>query len=282
MSGIAIVTDSTCTIPDDLIAKYKIGVAPQVLIWEGKTLYDGVDMTPQQFYEKLAQASQLPTTSQATVASFQKLFAPLVQQGRPIVAILLSSKLSGTVQSALQAKQDFPGAQIEVIDTDTVGMALGWQVLLAARQVEAGASFQDVVAAAREAKKHVGILIVVDTLEFLHRGGRIGGAARLVGTLLNFKPILEVQDGRVEPLERVRTRAKAMGRMLELVEQRIQGHNNVRISAMHGMAEQDARSILEQAEAHFHPIETTLSWATPVLGAHTGPGTLALSYCVDL
>lgn len=282
MSGIAVITDSTCTIPDELITRYHIGIAPQVLIWEGKTLYDGVDMTPPQFYEKLAHASTLPTTSQATVASFLTLFKPLVAAGTPIVAVLLSSKLSGTVQSALQAKEEFPGARIEIIDSSHVGMSLGFQALMTARQAEAGASFDEVVAYARRAAPHTGILIVVDTLEFLHRGGRIGGAARLVGTVLNFKPILEIQDGAVEALERVRTKAKALARILDLTEERVSGHSNLRIGAMHGAAEEDARALLELAKARFHPVETTLSWATPVLGAHTGPGTLALSYCVDL
>jgi DegV family protein with EDD domain len=282
VADLAIVTDSTCTIPDELIAKYKIDIAPQVLIWEGKTLYDGVDMTPQQFYEKLAHASAMPTTSQATVASFQKIFEPLAKAGRPILAVVLSSKLSGTLQSAIQAKQDLPGAQIEIVDSDHVGMSLGYQVLMAARKAEAGGSFQEVAGYAREAKNHVGILIIVDTLEFLHRGGRIGGAARLVGTLLNFKPILELKDGRVEALERVRTRAKATARILDLVEERVRGHNNIRISVLHGNAEADGRQLLEQIKNRFHPVETTLTWATPVLGAHTGPGTLAVAYCVDL
>jgi DegV family protein with EDD domain len=161
-------------------------------------------------------------------------------------------------------------------------MSLGFQALMTARQAEAGASFDEVVAYARRAAPHTGILIVVDTLEFLHRGGRIGGAARLVGTVLNFKPILEIQDGAVEALERVRTKAKALARILDLTEERVSGHSNIRIGAMHGAAEEDARALLELAKARFHPVETTLSWATPVLGAHTGPGTLALSYCVDL
>ncbi len=282
MSGIAVITDSTCTIPAELIARYKIGVAPQVVIWEGKTLYDGVDITPQQFYERLSTATVMPTTSQATVAAFQELFRPLVAAKRPVVALLISSKLSGTVQSAVQAKMDFPGAQIEVIDSGHAGMSLGYQVLQVARKVESGASFEEVTRYAQTVQGHTGILLVVDTLEFLHRGGRIGGASRLLGTALNIKPILEIQNGRIEPLERVRTKPKAYARILELVGEKIQGHSNVRLAAMHAAAEGDARRLLDEAAARYHPIETQMSWATPAIGAHTGPGTVAMAYCVDL
>jgi DegV family protein with EDD domain len=282
VSGIAVITDSTCTLTDDLVARYHIGVAPQVLIWGGKTLYDGIDITPEQFYQRLAHSSEMPTTSQATVASFLQLFTPLVAAGTPIVCVLLSSKLSGTIQSAEQARQEFPGAKIEIVDSGHAGMSLGFQVLMTARKAESGASFDEVAAFARQAKDHTGIMLVVDTLEFLHRGGRIGGAARLLGTVLNFKPILEVRDGRVEPVERVRTRPKAYARILELIGEKVQGHGNVRIAAMHAAAEEDARKMLAEAASRFHPVETTLSWATPVIGAHTGPGTLALGYCVDL
>ncbi|HET7009246.1 MAG TPA: DegV family protein [Anaerolineales bacterium] len=282
MSGVAIITDSTCTLPEEMVAKYRLGVAPQVVIWEGKTLYDGVDITPQQFYQRLATATVMPTTSQATVAAFQKLFAPLVASGTPIVALLISHKLSGTVQSAEQAKQEFPGAKIEIVDSGHAGMSLGFQVLMTARKAESGASFEEVATYARKAKDHTGIMLVVDTLEFLHRGGRIGGAARLVGTMLNFKPLLHVQDGRIEPLERVRTRPKAYARIMELLGEKVRGHSNVRIAAMHAAAEEDARRMLADAKQKYQPIETTLSWATPAIGAHTGPGTLAMAYCVEL
>jgi len=282
VSGIAVVTDSTCTIPAELIAKYKIGVAPQVVIWEGKTLYDGVDLTPKQFYERLATATVMPTTSQATVAAFQELFAPLAADNRQIIAVLISSKLSGTIQSAEQAKMDFPGARIEIVDSGHAGMSLGYQVLQVARKAEAGASFEEVVEYARRAQDHTGIMLVVDTLEFLHRGGRIGGASRLLGTALNIKPLLEVRGGRIEPLERVRTKAKAYARMLDLIGEKVQGHANIRLAAMHAAAEDDARQVLADSASRFHPVETLTSWATPAIGAHTGPGTVALAYCVDL
>ena len=177
---------------------------------------------------------------------------------------------------------DFPGASIEIVDSGHAGMSLGYQVLQVARKVEAGASFEEVVEYARRAQDHTGIMLVVDTLEFLHRGGRIGGASRLLGTALNIKPLLEVRGGRIEPLERVRTKPKAYARMLDLIGEKVQGHSNIRLAAMHAAAEGDARQVLAAAAARFHPVETLMSWATPAIGAHTGPGTVALAYCVDL
>lgn len=282
MAQIALVTDSTCVIPQDLVSRHKIHVAPQVVIWDGETLEDGIDISPEQFYARLKDSPTMPTTSQATVPSFHKIFKPLVAAGTPIVCILVSSKLSGTIQSAEQAKQDYPGAQIEIFDSGHAGMSLGFQVMQTARKIETGAPFAEVVAFARRAVEHVGIMLVVDTLEFLHRGGRIGGAARLLGTALNMKPLLVVKEGRIEPLERVRTRSKAYARMMDLVEEKVAGHQNVRIAAMHAAAESDAQQLLDQAKTRFGPVETVLSWASPAIGAHTGPGTVAMAYCVDL
>ncbi len=282
MPQVALVTDSTSVIPAELVTRHQIHVAPQVVIWDGQTLEDGVDISPEQFYTRLKTSPTMPTTSQATVASFQKIFGPLVAAGRSIVAILISTKLSGTIQSAEQVKQDFPNAQIEIVDSMHAGMSLGFQVLQTARQIEAGKSFAEVADYARKVKDKTGLMFAVDTLEFLHRGGRIGGAARLLGTALNMKPLLYLDAGRIEPMERVRTKAKAHARMLDLLQEKVQGHKNVRIAAMHAAAEAEAVSVLDQAKARFAPIETMVSWASPAIGAHTGPGIVGLAWCVDL
>jgi len=282
VAQIALVTDSTCVIPAELLTRYQIHVAPQVVIWDGQTLEDGVDISPEQFYTRLKASPTMPTTSQATVPTFQKIFQPLVAAGRPIVAVLVSTKLSGTIQSAEQAKQDFPAAQIEIVDSKHAGMSLGFQVLQTARQIESGKSFADVADYARKVEQHTGLMFAVDTLEFLHRGGRIGGAARLLGTALNMKPLLHLEGGRIEPLERVRTKAKAHARMLDVLGEKLKGHSQVRLAAMHADAEADAVAVLEQAKARFSPVETMVSWASPAIGAHTGPGIVGLAWCVDL
>lgn len=278
MSKIAIVTDSTAYIPTNLVQQYDIKVAAQVLVWGDETLRDGVDITPDAFYARLKTASTMPTTSQATIAEFREIFDPLVAGGYSILAVLISAKLSGTIQSAEQAKAFYPGATIEIVDSDSCAMAMGFQVLAAARAAAAGKSFQEVVAVARGSRDRTGVLFVVDTLEFLHRGGRIGGAARLLGTALNLKPVLVLRDGKIEPLEKVRTKAKAMARILEILAPRLEGQAMVRLSTVHAAAPEEAKALLDEAAARFHPIETLMAVASPVVGNHAGPGTVGLAY----
>lgn len=282
MSRIAIVTDSTACIPEALVTQYDIKVAPQILLWKGETLLDGVDITPDEFYTRLRTTDVMPTTSQATVRAFHEIFTPLVAEGAQILSIVLSAKLSGTLLSAEQAKAEFPGATIELVDSETTAMALGFQVLAAARAAADGKSFQQVVALAREAKQHTGVMFVVDTLEFLHRGGRIGGAARLFGTALNMKPLLEIRDGRVDTVEKIRTKAKAFARLLDLIEQRIGDRKPVRLAALHAQAEEDARYLLAEAGRRCSPVETLMTPVSPVVGNHAGPGTVGLIFCTEL
>jgi len=282
MSKTAFVVDSTAYIPPNQVQQFDIKVIPQVLIWDGETLLDGVDIQPTAFYERLRDSKTMPTTSQATIEAFKEVFAPLVAEGRPILAILVSDKLSGTIQSAEQAKAEFPDAKIVIIDSEAAAMALGFQVLAAARGAREGKSFDEVAEIARRAKEQTGVLLVVDTLEFLHRGGRIGGASRLIGTALSMKPVLELQDGVLDVVERVRTRSKAQARLLDILEERIDGRPNLRLAVLHAAAEEQARALLEMAANRLNPVETVFSEVSPVVGTHVGPGTLGLCYSVEV
>jgi DegV family protein with EDD domain len=279
MPRIAFVTDSTSYIPPDLIRKYEIKVAPQALIWGNEQLLDGVDITPAQFYARLKTADVMPTTSEVNAGAFKSILDPLVADGVPVVMVLISSKLSGTVNSAQHAKEMMPsGARVEIIDSEATSMALGFQLLAAVRAAEAGKSLDDVLAVARNAKQHTGVLFVVDTLEFLHRGGRIGGAAKLLGTALNLKPLLELREGRVEAIERIRTKAKALARLLDVLEERLGGRKPLRICTIHAAAEDEAKALLEEAKLRFGPVEALIADCSPVVGAHAGPGTVGLAY----
>ncbi len=282
MRQFAVVTDSTSTIPDDLVAQYGIKVAPQILIFGEESLRDGVDISAAQFYTRLKESEVHPTTSQVTVATFHSIFEPLAREGVPILAILVSSKVSGTILSAEQAKAMIPGARIEVVDSCSVGMGLGFQVLAAARAAETGKSFEEAAALAHNASDHVGVLFFVDSLEYLHRGGRIGGATRFLGTALNIKPLLEVMGGRVEPLERVRTKKKALARLLEVFKDRVADQDMVRLAALHAAAEEDAHTLLHEAEKLCKPVESFVVPVSPTIGAHSGPGTVGLVYSVRL
>lgn len=284
MSKIALVTDSTTYLPPELVKQYNISVAPQVLIWGDQTYKDGVDIESSEFFTRLKTAKVMPTTSQVAVISFQEIFQNLVEQGFEVLAILLSSKLSGTVQSAMQAKDLMSSARdkIHVVDSQSVAMALGFQVLTVARAVESGASLQDAISLAEKSGPHTGVYFAVDTLEFLHRGGRIGGGQRFLGTMLNMKPILGIQDGRVEGIDRIRTKTKAHDRVLEIVTEQIAGRTPVRVATLHANAAEDARALLTRAEQTLHPVESIFTAVSPTVGTHTGPGTVGLAFMAGM
>lgn len=278
MSKIAIITDSTASIPQDLVDKHHIIVAPQVLIWENKTYRDRIDIQPDEFYSRLKTAKVMPSTSQVTPATFHKLFEQLLEQDHQILAILISNRLSGTLSSAFQAQDMLPGAPIEIVDSETTAMSMGFHVIEAAKAAAAGASLQECKKIAEEMRCNTGVMFAVDTLEFLHRGGRIGGASRFLGSALNIKPILEISNGRVEPVERVRTRKKSLERMVELIEDRIAGRKLLKLATLHANSLADAQELLDLAVKRFNISDTIFSEVSPVIGTNTGPGTVGLAY----
>ncbi|MFZ5856051.1 MAG: DegV family protein [Chloroflexota bacterium] len=280
MSKTAIVTDSTAWIPREFIDQYNITVAPQVLIWGGETLNDGVDIQPQEFYARIKTAKVMPTTSQVPIVTMQNIFEGLLDKGFDVLGVFISSKLSGTMQSAIQGREALSKGQdkVHVVDSQSTAMAMGFQVLAAARAVADGASAGDAMAVAEKARDHTGVYFAVETLEFLHRGGRIGGAARLIGTALNMKPVLAVVDGRVEAIERIRTKGKALDRVLELVAEKTKGQTPVRIASLHANAPEEARDLLDRATKGLNAAESLFSEVSPVVGNHAGPGVVGLAY----
>ena len=283
MSKFAIVTDSTSYIPSDIIQKHGITVAPQVLIWDNQTYRDGIDIQPTEFYSRLKTAKVMPSTSQVSPATMQEIFQGLVDKGLSVLGIFISSKLSGTLQSAIQGKDMMgsAGDKVKLVDSQSTAMGLGFQALAAARAAEAGASLEEVAAQAENAHKRSGVFFAVDTLEFLHRGGRIGGAQRFIGSALNLKPILAVKEGKVEGVERIRTKSKAHDRVLELVAEQVKGKSNVRLATLHANSAEDAKSLLDRAAAQLSPVETIFTEVSPVVGTHAGPGTVGLAYIHD-
>ena len=280
MSKVAILTDSTAYLPEETLNQYQITVIPLSIIWGDQVYRDGVDILPGEFYQRLSTSKTMPTTSQVTVAAMQSAFQSLLDQGYDVLGMFLSSKFSGTIQSALQAREELSSAadRIAIDDSHSTTMAMGWPVLTAARAAQAGESLACCQKVAENARDHSGVLFVVETLEFLHRGGRIGGAQALLGNLLNVKPVLQMQDGRIEPMEKIRTKRKAMQRVVELVTERIAGRTPIRLAVTHANSEADASLLLESAQAQLDPIETMSCPLSPVIGTHAGPGTVALNY----
>lgn len=283
MTKVAIVTDSTAYIPTEYVKQYNLSITPQVLIWGEEMFRDGVDIQPDEFYTRLKSAKTMPTTSQVPIVDMQAAFQGLVDQGFSVMGIFISSKLSGTQQSAIQAKEMMgsAGEKVTIVDSKSTAMALGFQVLAAARALETGASLQEALTYVEKAHERTGVFFAVDTLEFLHRGGRIGGAQRFIGSALNLKPILAVKAGKVEGVDRIRTKTKAHDRILELISEQVKGKSNVRIACLHANAHDDGKKLLERAASEFSPVETIYTELSPVVGTHAGPGTVGLAYIHD-
>ncbi len=284
MSKVALVTDSTSYIPREIKEKYPITVAPQVIIWDGQTYEDDVTMTPEQFYTRLRTAKTMPSTSQVSVVRMHQAFSNLLEQGYDVLGIFISSKLSGTFQSAVQSREQLTSGKekVDYVDSNTTAMAMGFMVLTVARAAADGASLAECKALAEKAREHVGVYLTVDTLEFLHRGGRIGGAQRFLGTALNLKPVLAIEDGRIEPVERVRTRSKALDRLVELVAEKCAGKSPVRMATLHADAEAEAKIMLDKITPLVHPVESVLAAVSPAVGAHAGPGTVGLAWMAGM
>jgi DegV family protein with EDD domain len=284
MSKVALVTDSTAYLPSDLLKAHNITVVPQVLIWGDETFHDGVDILPDEFYRRLSTAKVMPTTSQVAIVTMKDTFEKLLSAGYDVLGIFISSKLSGTMQSAIQAREMLSKAadKIAIVDSFSTAMAMGFHVLTAARAAESGAPLNECKKLAEEAQKHTGVYFVVDTLEFLRRGGRIGGAQAMLGSALNIKPILMLEDGKIESVEKVRTKGKALDRLVEIVVEKASGRTPVRIATLHANAEAEAQSVLAAAAAKLNPVEKFLTSVSPVIGTHAGPGTVGLAYMAGM
>ncbi len=286
MSKVMVVTDSTANLTPALLDGNPILVMPLQLIWGHRIYRDGIDISPKDFYVDLEKATIMPTTSQTTPEEFKRAYAELIEKGYDILSIHISSKLSGTLDSAIQAKRAFPNARIELVDSLSTSMAMGFQVMAAARLAANGGTLQECQAVAEKAKEQTGVYFAVNTLEYLRRGGRIGGAAAFLGTALKLKPLLELRDGQIEAVERVRTLSKTLDRLLDLVEAKVaQSEGPVRLCAIHGNSLDEANQLLDKAVNRFGSTlvaESLIADISPVIGTHAGPGALGLAWMIGM
>lgn len=282
MSKVAIVADSTANLPPELIEKYNVTVVPLSVIWGDRTYLDNVDLTPDEFYTRLQKSKVSPTTSQPSPNLFLKAFSPLLDRGYDVLCITISSKLSGTMQSAIQARDliQQPG-RVDLFDSETASTATGFQVIAAARAAAMGGNLQTCKEAANKARQNSSILFMVDNLEYLHRGGRINSAARFLGTAFNLKPLLEVRNGVIEAVERVRSPRKALDRMLDLTEQRLRPCKTLRMTVLDAHAPEYHQYLKDQCLLRFKPDEIIEGVVTPVIGTHTGPGTAGIGFHLE-
>src|SRR5467141_453263 len=278
--SVAIVTDSTADLPPALASSRSISVVPLTLHFESRSLLDGVDITPSEFYRKLPTATTHPTTSQPSPGRFAEMYNELLANHDAIVSIHISEKLSGTYDSAKQAADMTDPQRVHVVDSQVVSMSLGLVVLGAALLASNGADAEDIVAKVEAIRPHVQTYFSVATLEFLRRGGRIGRASAMLGSVLQVKPVLCIRDGLVTPLERVRTFDRALTRVVELTREVDRGHG-LCVIVGHADAEADAERVARDLE----PVAETLMIQPlgPVVGAHAGPGVVGVGcYAADM
>jgi DegV family protein with EDD domain len=272
---IAILTDSTCDIPEELRRKHDIHVVPQLLVWGDETLRDGYDVDAETFFKRLPVDPAHPRTSQPSVGDFFEMYKKIGEGADEIVTVLISDHLSGSLASAEGAREmvDIP---VHIVNSKSVSLGLGGVVVAAVEARDAGGDAAAIVAAAEKRARNTNVVFVVDTLEYLHKGGRIGGAAKLVGTALNLKPVLHIVDGRIEPLERVRTRSKALARMLEVAVDGLDRAAPLGGAVLHGNAPEEAARVAEQYKELYGPMEFMMSEVTPIIGVHSGPGVIGV------
>jgi fatty acid kinase fatty acid binding subunit len=270
---VAIVTDSTADLPTQLTKSRSITVVPLTLNFEGRSLLDGVDIRPSEFYRKLPNATTHPTTSQPSAGRFAETYAQLLNDHDEIVSIHISEKLSGTYTSAVQGADMTDPKRVHVVDSQLVSMSLGLVTLAATAMASKGESAKSIAERVAAMREHVQTYFSVATLEFLRRGGRIGRANAMLGSVLQVKPVLCIRDGQVTPLERVRTFDRALNRIIELARAVDRGHG-LCVIVGHADAEDDAERVARGLEDMAETL--MIQPLGPVVGAHAGPGVVGL------
>jgi len=275
---IKLVTDSTAYLPQGIVEQYDIRVVPLNVLFGTKSYHEGIDLGYEQFYRMLADVDELPTTSQPAAGDFMTVYSELVEAGHEVVSIHISSELSGTVDSALAARKMLPDpTRVSVVDSLSTAMGLEAIVRFVLDEIEAGKSRDDVVASVEELVKRVHLYFVVDTLEYLHKGGRIGSASALLGTVLQFKPILFLGGGKIQPWGKVRTKRKAVSKLLDIVEEKTSGQAISKICVGHAQAPDEAEALTQRLRQRLDCDQFYVSQIGPVIGTHTGPGALGVA-----
>lgn len=276
---VALFTDSTSSIPSDLIERYNIVVVPLHIIWGAEDMLDGIEITTQQFYHRLPKDPIHPKTSQPNPTQFVEAIEKAKEAGaKEVLIVTISTALSKTFNSASQAKElvDIP---VHLFDSKFSGMAQGWQLVAAARAQEAGGDSTAMLAAAEKARQHMTLVLTVDTLEYLHKGGRIGGAAKLFGTALNLKPQLYVdrETGTIQPGEKTRTRKKSLDSVYKAFFDGMDTQQPMHLTVHHAAAAEEAEMIASRIQADYKPRELNITDLPPVIGVHVGPGALGIA-----
>jgi DegV family protein with EDD domain len=279
---ITVVTDTCASIPARLAEGLQIEIVPYYLHRGHETLRDLVDITHDEFFQWLPSAEVLPTTANPGPGDYLDAFTRAAAHADGILVVTMTSKGSGAYQSACiaqeMAKTRMAGMRVEVVDTLQVAMVHGWAAIEAARAAQAGAPFEEVIAAARYVARTGCMIQTADTLRYLYMGGRIGRAKHLLGSLLNVKPLIGMEEGIIVPLGQARTRSRAYRKMIELMAERNPSHAPIKLAITHVAALEQAELLLDMAQQAFECRETLISQLSPALGVHTGPGMVGVNF----
>jgi DegV family protein with EDD domain len=275
---IALVTDSTCDIPAEWVAKYELQVVPLTIVFNGQPYLDGVELSADAFYVRLARENSYPTTSQPTPGAFLEAYRRAVAAGaEEIVAITISEAMSGTIGSARQAAAEC-GVPVTVLDSKNNSLGLGWQVIAAARAREAGGGLSEMLTAAGQARQDMVYYISLDTIEYLARGGRISEAARFLDSILKIKPLIYVnpETGKVGASMPARSRKSAIAGLYSEFFRHIPPGRRLHIAVLHNNALPEAEELAGRVKTEYAPAEIIITIVSPALGVHTGPRAIAL------
>jgi len=273
-----IVADTTCGLPHEILEERGIPVIPQIVMFGEESYHDDKDFDTTVFLQKLKASATLPKTAAPEPSLYFPIFEEAKKKGESVVVVAPTSKASGTVRSAQTAAQEFPGLDVRVVDTLTVSCNLGSLVLVADDMAKAGKSADEVVAKLSDMIPRGRLYFVVDTLEYLARGGRIGGAKRLLAELLEIKPILQIKDGQVEAFEQQRTKRKALARVVEVVVEQCRGGDEAHLCVLQVAAEEEAAVLVQELKSKVAVSDIPIYRLPPAIVVHAGPRAMGVGF----
>jgi len=264
-----------------LIEINDLHVMPLRINWPGDEIVsfrDIVEFSPAEFYEKLKESPEIPTTSQPSPGEFTEFFKEIAEDYDEIIAILVSAELSGTIKSAQFALNSVDNVNIELVDSKTTGAAMGTIILLCAEMLQAGKDAAEIVAFAKEAAEMTRSWLMVDTMDYLHKGGRVSGSKKMIGNMLSMKPLIHFVDGKMELFGTVRTKRKAIDTILDIIEVEMKGKANLHMAIAHADNQELANYTAEKIRGRFSPGQLNIAEMSPVIATHAGPGAIGISH----
>ena len=276
-----IVADTTCGLPHELLEQRRIPVIPQIVMFGEESYHDDKEFDTTVFLQKLKASRTLPKTAAPEPPLYYPIFEDAKRKGEGVIVVAPSGKVSGTVRSAETAAQEFPSLDIRVVDTLTISCNLGSLVLIADDMATAGKSADEIVAKLNDMIPRGRIYFLVDTLEYLAKGGRIGGAKKLLAELLEIKPILQVKGGQVESFEQQRTKKRALARLVEVVTEQCKGGDEAHLCVLQVEAEKEAESLVQELKAKVPVSEIPIYRLPPAIVVHAGPKAMGVGFFVE-